>query len=208
MRLTASSITVAALLNCVGVQAQAATESVQLASPIDTTASILSPSYNVNPDLIINPNIDIVTDVPSSGGVSSLIGSVVRDPLPPGFTLNLAPGDLPAFITCSGELSFTGGSHAVYGCSANLSIGSGFVQADTSLTFNATGQIVLDTVWFNTPAVTLNAGDTVTVNGAIYMVQNGASLTINTAVPEPSTYTLMGLGLVSIALLTRRRPLA
>jgi hypothetical protein len=137
-----------------------------------------------------------------------------------------------AGMACSGAFSVTFGAQTTVNCQADLWFTKGFVSAGQFLQANARGNILVDGVSFAAPNMQFNAGaNFVTSNNPIWFdghatinavgvniagliqVSNAGSLTINSqtinhnpaAIPEPSTWALMGLGLVGLSLAARRK---
>lgn len=149
--------------------------------------------------------------------------------IPPGEILYppLLPPAYPqqAGMACTGAFSVTFGAQTTVNCQADLWFTNGFVTAGQTIQANALGNILVDNVSFSAPIIQFNAGGNFVtsgnplwmggqttinaqglgLNGPI-MVSDTGSLTINApAIPEPDTWTLMGLGLVGLSLVAQRR---
>lgn len=136
-----------------------------------------------------------------------------------------------AGMACSGAFSVTFGAQTTVNCEADLWFTKGFVTAGQLLQVNALGNILVDDVSFVAPVMQFNAGAnfvtsanplwfdghaTINALGAniagFIQVSDMGSLTINSQtiaynppIPEPSTWALMGLGLVGLSLAARRK---
>lgn len=105
-------------------------------------------------------------------------------------TLNIAFGDTGSAVDWNNEFWQSSQSWTLYSV-------SGITTGFENLTLNSTN-------W--TDANGLLFGDTLT-NGTFSLTlgQNGQDIVLNYAVPEPSTYALMGLGSLALVLAYRRR---
>lgn len=136
-----------------------------------------------------------------------------------------------AGMACSGAFSVSFGANTTVNCAADLWFTNGYLAANQSIVANAQGNILVDDVSFVAPLIQFNAGaNFVTSLNPIWLDGNTTinalgvniagplqttattSLNINSqainlspAIPEPSTWALMGLGLVGLSLAARRK---
>ena len=134
-------------------------------------------------------------------------------------------------MACSGAFSVVFGAQTTVNCQADLWFTQGYVAANQSIVANALGNILVDDVSFVAPSITFNAGANfvtslnplwldgnttinalgVNIAGPLQTTSttklsiNSQTINLQPAIPEPSTWALMGLGLVGLSLAARRK---
>jgi hypothetical protein len=150
---------------------------------------------------------------------------------PPFFPTPAPTYPQQAGMACSGAFSVSFGAHTTVNCQADLWFTNGYFAANQSIVANALGNILVDDVSFIAPLIQFNAGaNFVTSMNPIWLdgnttIQalgvniagplqttgtsslniNSQTINLNPAIPEPSTWAMMGLGLVGLSLAARRK---
>jgi hypothetical protein len=171
--------------------------------------------------ITISPPVNVAPIEPPPGGWIT----------PPFFPTPAPTYPQQAGMACSGAFSVTFGAQTTVNCQADLWFTNGYVAANQSIVANALGNILVDDVSFVAPVIQFNAGaNFVTSNNPIWLDGNttinamgvniaGAlqttrtsslsinsqTINVNPTIPEPSTWALMGLGLLGLRLAARRK---
>jgi hypothetical protein len=192
-------------------------------TPIDPTLLGITPTDPTSTVTVSPPASDAgvtPTEPPPGGGMA-----IPFIPMPtPGYSQQ-------AGMDCTGAFSVSFGANTTVTCQADLWFTNGFLDANQSIVVNALGNILVDSVSFKAPVIQFNAGaNFVTSTGPLWlgghttinalgvnlagpvMVSDAGSININSqtinispTIPEPSTWVLMGLGLVGLSLAARRK---
>jgi hypothetical protein len=149
---------------------------------------------------------------------------------PPPFFPTPAPNyPQQAGMACSGAFSVSFGANTTVNCQADLWFTNGYFAANESIVANALGNILVDDVSFIAPLIQFNAGANFVTSmnpiwldgnttihalgvniagplqttGTSSLNINSQTINLNPAIPEPSTWAMMGLGLVGLSLAAR-----
>ena len=122
---------------------------------------------------------------------------------------------------CSGDLTISALDGASFACAGNLTLDGGLVTSDSLINISVGGDLSVNNLIFTSPSVTFTALSGTIAIGSGFVV-NTSSATLNgwniniaqgaqfnyvsqiAAVPEPSTYAMMLLGILGLVTVRRK----